>query len=139
MQCQEAGDFSICLLMMGPSWLQVEVELRQLSLCKVDINVDRHISLVSLTLGALRMSIFLDQTLNLATKRIVYQACVLSVLLYGSECWILLNRHCRHPDTFHYQCIRIILGISNHQHQSHYQHKTNCDSDGEADNHCQDC
>ena len=43
-------------------------------------------------------------------KRRVYQACVLSVLLYGSESWVLLRKHSRKLDSFHHRCIRIILG-----------------------------
>ena len=30
---------------------------------------------------------FLDNNLTLTTKKKVYRTCVLSVLLYGSECW----------------------------------------------------
>ena len=54
---------------------------------------------MSLAFGAVRKSVFLDRELNLAIKKIVYQACVLSVLLYGSECWTLLKRHSRRLDT----------------------------------------
>ena len=32
-----------------------------------------------------------DKKLALATKRKMYQACVLSILLYGAECWIPLR------------------------------------------------
>ena len=79
----------------------------------VDTDVDRRITQASSAFGALRKSVFLDRDLNLATKRIVYQACVLSVLLYGSECWTLLKRHSRRLDAFHHRCIRSILGITN--------------------------
>ena len=56
---------------------------------------------------------FLDKNLTLHTKRIVYNACVLSVLLYGSECWTPLRRHIRKLNTFHQRNIRRIMGISN--------------------------
>ena len=39
--------------------------------------------------GALKKPDFRDKNLTLNTKRKVYQACVLSILLYGTECWIL--------------------------------------------------
>ena len=75
-------------------------------------NVDRRVAQASHAFGALRKAIFLDKDLTLRTKRKVYQACVLSVLLYGAECWTLLRRHL---NSFHHRCIRIILGISNHE------------------------
>lgn len=45
----------------------------------------------------------------------VYQACVLSVLLYGSECWTPLKRQLKKLDSFHNRCIRTIMDISNKQ------------------------
>ena len=82
---------------------------------RVDADVDRRISQASSAFGALRKSVFLDRDLNLATMRIVYQACVLSVLFYGSECWTLHKRHSRRLDAFHHRCIKTVLGITNHQ------------------------
>ena len=54
---------------------------------------------------------------ELTTKR---NACVLSVLLYGAECWIPLRKHTWKLNTFHHRCIRIILGISNRQQWSEH-------------------
>ena len=51
--------------------------------------MDRWIAQASKAFGALRKSVFLDKNLSLCTKRKVYNACVLSVLLYGAECWTL--------------------------------------------------
>ena len=65
--------------------------------------------------GALRKSVFIDKTLRLETKHRVYDACVLAVLLYGSECWTPLRRHARKLNSFHHRCIRTILGISNQE------------------------
>ena len=60
-------------------------------------------------------AVFKDRHLNTNTKRKVYGACVLSVLLYGSECWTLLRKHHRKLNAFHHRCIRTILGITNQQ------------------------
>ena len=38
-------------------------------------------------------AMFENQYLSVNTKRLVYQSCILSVLLYRSECWTLLRRH----------------------------------------------
>ena len=42
----------------------------------------------------------------------VYQACVLSTLLYGTETWTLYSRQECRPNTFHLRCLRRILGIT---------------------------
>ncbi len=48
------------------------------------IDVEKSIAKASRDFGALRKAVFQDKNLTLVTKRKVYQACVLSVLLYGS-------------------------------------------------------
>ena len=59
-----------------------------------------------------------DHDLTTHTKRLVYNACVLSVLLYGSERWIALCKHLKKLDTFHNRCIHITLGITRTQQWS---------------------
>ncbi len=49
----------------------------------------------------------------------MYQACVLSVLLYGPECWTLFCHHNRKLESFYHRCLRTILGISNSQQWEH--------------------
>ena len=78
-------------------------------------DVDRKTAQASRAFGALRKAVFLDKDLTLITNRKVYQECVLSVLLYGAQCWTLLRRHTTKLNSFHHICIRIILGISNHE------------------------
>ena len=53
--------------------------------------VDRRIASTSRAFGALRQPIFEDPGLSITIKRYIYRACVLSVLLYGSECWVPLK------------------------------------------------
>ena len=76
-------------------------------------DVDKRIAQASKAFGTLRKAVFMDKNLSIKTKRKVYQACVLSVLLYGSECWIPLGKHLRRLDSFHHRCVRTILGIFN--------------------------
>ena len=82
---------------------------------RIDDDIDARLAKASRAFGALRKAVFLDKNLKLETKRKVYEACVLSVLLYGSECWIMLRKHKRKIDSFHHRCIRIIQGITNHE------------------------
>ena len=62
---------------------------------RIDTETDRRIANASKAFGALRQAVFKDDNLSVATKRKVYQSCVLSVLLYGAECWTPLRRHIR--------------------------------------------
>jgi len=52
----------------------------------MDVDVERRIIKASQDFGALKKTVFRDKNLTLNTKRKIYQACVLSVLLYGAEC-----------------------------------------------------
>ena len=85
---------------------------------RIDADVNRRVAQASKAFGALRKAVFLDKNQRMATKRKIYNACILSVLLYGAECWIPLRRHEKKVNTFHHRCIRTILGISNRQQWS---------------------
>ena len=50
-------------------------------------DVDSRIANASRACGALQKSIFGNKHLDLHIKRCVFNACVLSLWLYGSECW----------------------------------------------------
>ena len=65
--------------------------------------------------GCLRGSVFNNPILSLTTKRMVYRAIVLSVLLYGAETWTLKAEHVRRLNTFYNHCVRTILGITRYQ------------------------
>ena len=90
---------------------------------RMDCDVERRIAQASKAFGALRKPVFLDHDLTNSTKRKLYEACVMSVLNYGSECWIPLKRHQRKLNSFHHRCIRNILQITNRQQWA--QHITN--------------
>ena len=79
----------------------------------MDNDLEKRISQASKAIGTLRKAVFLDRNLSLKTKRKIYRVCVLPVLMYGSECWTPLKRHCRKINTFHHRCIKVILGITN--------------------------
>ena len=53
-----------------------------------------------------------NTNLTTNTKIAVYNACVLSTLLYGSETWTAYARRERRLNSFHLRCLRRILGIS---------------------------
>ena len=80
---------------------------------RTHIEVDKRIAYALKAFGALRRAVFKDTHLSVTTKRSVYRACVLSVLLYGGECWIPLRKDLKKLNIFHHRCVRIVLGITN--------------------------
>lgn len=73
---------------------------------KVDEDDHRQIALASRVFITLCKLVSEDKKLSLAIKRRVYMAYVLSVLLYGAECWTLLMKYYRKVNTFQRRCIR---------------------------------
>lgn len=55
----------------------------------------------------------------------LYNACVVTVLLYGAECWPILRKDEIRLDAFHHQCLRSILNVSRWDQQ--LSHITNSD------------
>ena len=53
-----------------------------------------------------------NNNLTQMTKLCVYQACVLSTLLYSSEAWTTYTRQEKKLNSFHLRCLRRILDIS---------------------------
>ena len=81
---------------------------------RMDVDVERRISQPSKAFGALRKAVFLDKNMTFSTKREVFKAYVMSVLLHGSECWTPLRKHISKLNSFHHKCIK---AISNRQQQ----------------------
>lgn len=63
-------------------------------------------------LGNSLKPVFLDWSLPIQTKHLLYTVCILSVLLYRSETWTPLQCDLRKLEEFHAQCLAPILGIS---------------------------
>ena len=70
---------------------------------QMTVEVDKRVAQASRAFGALRKAVFVDKYLKISTKRIIYNACVLSVLFYGAECWVLLRKHDKKLKTFHHR------------------------------------
>ena len=62
-------------------------------------------------MSKLTKRVWQNRLLTENTKISVYQACVLSTLLYGSEAWTTYMRQERRLNTFHMRCLKRILGI----------------------------
>ena len=82
----------------------------------LDTKLNMRIGKASAAMARLTNRVWENTMLTIKTKTQVYQACVLSTLLYGSESWTLYTRQERRLNTYHLCCLRRILGISWQDH-----------------------
>ena len=80
-----------------------------LSLAK---ELDRRIGKAATTFARLSTRVWKNSKLTIKTKVEVYNACVLSTLLYGSEAWTTYSSQEQRLNTFHLRSLRRLLGIS---------------------------
>ena len=78
-------------------------------------DVEDKIARASRAFGALCRPVFQDNNLSLKTKRMVYRAVVMGVLLYGAEAWVNKRAVTRKLEAFNNKCLRRILGITKAQ------------------------
>ena len=83
-------------------------------------DVDSRIAKASRAYGAVRRPVFKGKDLTLKTKRLVYRAVVLGVLLYGAETWAVKKEHSRKFEVFHNRCLRAIMGITTEQQRTNH-------------------
>jgi hypothetical protein len=79
--------------------------------CSIDAEITNRISKASAAFGALTSKLWNNHNIRWQTKLQVYQAVVLSTLLYASETWTCYKKHIRQLDRFHQSCLRRILKI----------------------------
>uniref|UniRef100_A0A8W8JBQ4 Reverse transcriptase domain-containing protein n=1 Tax=Magallana gigas TaxID=29159 RepID=A0A8W8JBQ4_MAGGI len=77
----------------------------------LDVELDKRIGKATSTLARLSKRVWTNPTLKTSTKMAVYNACIISTLLYGSESWTTYSRQERRLHAFHLRCLRRILGI----------------------------
>ena len=82
----------------------------------LDAELDCRIGKAATTFGRLRQRVWSNRDLSIKLKIRVYVACVLSILLYCSESWTTYRRQERRLNSFHFRCLRSILGISWRDH-----------------------
>ena len=78
----------------------------------LDKELNRRIGRACTTFAKLTERVWQNKKLTINTKIAVYRACVLSTLLYGSECWTLYAHQKSRLNTFHMKNLRRILNIS---------------------------
>ena len=78
----------------------------------LDAELNKRIGKAATAMARLEKRVWDNSMLTICTKMKVYQACVLSTLLYGSETWTLYSHQERRVNSFHLRCLRRILGIT---------------------------
>ena len=78
----------------------------------LDTELDKRIGKASTTLARLTKRVWANRDLSIRTKMAVYNACIISTLLYGSETWTTHARQEKRLNSFHLRCLRRILDIS---------------------------
>ena len=75
----------------------------------LDAEIDKRIGKAASTLARLTARVWSSPKLSVKTKMAVYNACVISTLLYGSETWTMYAGQERRLNSFHLRSIRRIL------------------------------
>ena len=75
-------------------------------------DVDARLAKAAAVFGALRKCVFTSADITAKTKATVYRGLVLSVLLYGSECWALYAQDELRIVKFHNRCVRTMAKVS---------------------------
>ena len=78
----------------------------------LEAEINKRIGKAASAMSRLSTRVWENTNLTTNTKIAVYNACVLSTLLYGSETWTAYARQERRLNSFHLRCLRRILGIS---------------------------
>ena len=74
--------------------------------------LDWRIVMAASTFARLGTRVWKNPRLSIKTKVTVYNACVVSTLLYGSECWTTYAAQEHRLNVFHMRSLRKLLGIS---------------------------
>ena len=77
----------------------------------LDAEILSHIQKASVSFGKLDARAWSDRDLTITTKVCVYNAWVLSSLLYSSETWTVHHRHLKLLERFHQNCLRRVLNV----------------------------
>ena len=78
----------------------------------LDTEISKRIAKAAAVMGKLNKRVWGNNQLTENTKLKVYQACVLSTLLFSSESWTTYARQENRLESFHLRCLRRILGIT---------------------------
>ena len=74
--------------------------------------VDKRLAAAASAFGQLRKTVFGSKDILYEVKAKIYNALILSILLYGSECWTLSAKDRHRLQLFHRRCVRIMCRVT---------------------------
>ena len=80
--------------------------------CRDEEDVKSRIQAAGNSFGALRKCLFSNSSISFSAKRTVYEGLILSILLYGSECWCLTEELFHLLRTFHARSVRAMCRVN---------------------------
>ena len=80
--------------------------------CTDEGDVEMRIKAAGSAFGALRDRIFAATSISMKVKKMVYIVLVLTILLYGSECWSLTEKLYNRLRAFHFRCVRSMCRVT---------------------------
>ena len=84
------------------------------------VTIMARIRLARIAFTKLQKAIFGTRRVALESKKIAYESLVLSLLLYGAECWVVSAENMRLLQRFHRKCIRIMCRVTRHHTRKHH-------------------
>ena len=94
----------------------------------LDKEIAARIQKASQALGKLRNKVLQHKDIRLSTKLKVYNAVVLSSMLYGCETWTLYRRHIKRLEQFHMRSLRAIMRVRWQDHTTNQEVLDRADS-----------
>jgi len=82
---------------------------------KSDVDIDERIKAAAAAFGALRVSTFTNKRVDEKVKGRIFVAIVLSILLYGSECWCMTEDHRKRLTSFYNARVRSMCRVNKHK------------------------
>ena len=82
--------------------------------------VDARVADAGRAFGALRRCLFASHSVSFAAKKAVYEALILSILLYGCECWCMTEVLRQRLHVFHAQCLRAMCRVTRKHTWEHH-------------------
>ena len=79
-----------------------------------DVDIDERIKAAAAAFGALRLSTFTNKRVDEKVKGRIFVSVVLSILLYGSECWCMTEEHRQRIKSFYHARVRSMCRVNMH-------------------------
>jgi len=79
---------------------------------RLDKEIEIRLRKASLAFNMLRFAIWHRRSVTITAKLRIFRACVLPVLVYGSETWSIPTTHEKRMTTFYRRCLRTSIGVN---------------------------